>query len=141
MTESTVRDVPRSAFIQYLAKHLYRNRLLECPVYSRNPANASKFANFQKWWFLEASKLIIQWYEAPAMPPVQHRKPDMTKQERDAYFKNCSIRELIKQYVELAWVIQDRTGILCVTDLGKSQLDKIAVEFKAKQDAKQNDQP
>ena len=117
MTEYSVRDVPRQAFVQFLAIHLYRNKLLECPVMSHNPANASKFANFQKWWFLEAGKLIVQWYEAPSMPPVQHRKPNMTKQERDAFFKNYSIVELINQYVQLGWVIQDKTGIMFVTDL------------------------
>lgn len=131
MTEKTVRDVPRPGFIQYLAIHMYRNHIIDCPVMSHNPANAKRFENFKKWWFLEGSKLITQWYEAPSLPPpVVHAKKDMTKQEKDAYFKNHSIVILIRQFVDLGWVKQDKTGIMIVTELGKEKLDEAASAFK-----------
>ena len=103
---------------------------------SRNPDRASRFENFKKWWFYEASKLIIQWYEAPSLPPyIMKNKSDMTKEEKAAAFKNNSLISLIRQYVELGWLIQDTTGIMIVTELGKSQLDSIATQYRTKQKA------
>ena len=141
MTEKTVRDVPRQGFIYHLASHLYRNHILECPVMSRNPERAKRFESFKKWWFLEASKLIIQWYEAPSLPPQMSKiqKPT-TKEEQSMAFKMKSLYSLIKQYVELGWVIQDKTGIMVVTDLGREQLDSIAIQFKQKVSAQEQAQ-
>ena len=133
MTDNTVRDVPRLQFSKFLAVHMFRNRILECPAMFHNPENEKRFLNFQKWWFLEAAKLIIQWYDTPSLPPmIMPSRKDMTKEEKSAQFKNRSLIPLIKQYVELGWVQQDRTGIMIVTDLCKTQLDSLASQFRKK---------
>ena len=109
---------------------------------SHNPERQSRFENFKKWWFLEASKLIIQWYEAPSLPPhITRYRSDMTKEEKAAAYKNQSLLSLIRQFVELGWVIQDKTGIMIVTDIGKAQLDSIANIFKQKMKSQNPEAP
>lgn len=122
---ATVRDVNKRAFIDRLASYLRATQTIKAP----NHVPLLTDDQMIPWWYNQAACLIHQIYLHPSVAAQRAPMKGRRIENRVDQIRQSARINMLQQFTERGWIINDKCGIILVTKGGQREMDDIAADI------------